>query len=82
VPSEVLSDNGKQFTGRHTRPQPVEVMFERICRENDINQRLSKPRSPTTTAKTERFRKTLREELPQVPAQRPYPCRHSIPGRH
>jgi hypothetical protein len=27
VPSEVLTDNGKQFTGRHTRPQPVEVLF-------------------------------------------------------
>ena len=63
VPSEVLSDNGKQFTGRHTRPQPVEVMFERICRENGINQRLTKPRSPTTTGKIERFHKTLREEL-------------------
>nr|WP_020512396.1 DDE-type integrase/transposase/recombinase [Actinoplanes globisporus] len=23
VPFEVLSDNGKQFTGRHHRPQPV-----------------------------------------------------------
>ncbi|MDG9728388.1 DDE-type integrase/transposase/recombinase [Streptomyces sp. DH41] len=32
VPFEVLSDNGKQFTGRHTRPQPVEVLFERIRR--------------------------------------------------
>ena len=63
VPSEVLSDNRKQFTGRHTRPQPVEVMFERICRENGINQRLTKPRSPTTTGKIERFHKTLREEL-------------------
>jgi transposase InsO family protein len=63
VPSEVLSDNGKQFTGRHTRPQPVEVMFERICRENGINQRLTKPRSPTTTGKIERFHKTLRTEL-------------------
>jgi transposase InsO family protein len=63
VPSEVLSDNGKHFTGRHTRPQPVEVMFERICRENGINQRLTKPRSPTTTSKIERFHKTLREEL-------------------
>ncbi len=34
VPSEVLTDNGKQFTGRHTRPEPAEVMFERVCREN------------------------------------------------
>jgi hypothetical protein len=59
----VLSDNGKQFTGRHHRPEPVEVMFERICRENGITQRLTKPRSPTTTGKIERFHKTLRAEL-------------------
>jgi hypothetical protein len=37
----VLSDNGKQFTGRHMRPQPVEVLFERVCRENGITQRLT-----------------------------------------
>ncbi|MBO3752602.1 IS481 family transposase [Streptosporangiaceae bacterium NEAU-GS5] len=63
VPFEVLSDNGKQFTGRHTRPQPVEVLFERVCRENGVTQRLTKPRSPTTTGKIERFHGTLRREL-------------------
>jgi transposase InsO family protein len=63
VPFEVLSDNGKQFTGRHTRPQPVEVLFERVCRENGITQRLTRPRSPTTTGKIERWHKTLRREL-------------------
>jgi transposase InsO family protein len=63
VPVEVLTDNGKQFTGRHTRPQPVEVLFERICRHNGITHRLAKPRSPTTTGKIERFHKTLRREL-------------------
>lgn len=63
VPSEVLTDNGKQFTGRHTRPQPVEVLFERVCRENGITPRLTKPRSPTTTGKIERFHKTLRNEF-------------------
>jgi hypothetical protein len=63
VPSEVLTDNGKQFTGRFTRPYPAEVLFERICRENGISQRLTKRRSPTTTGKVEWFHKTLREEL-------------------
>ena len=58
-----MSDNGKQFTGRHTRPQPVEVLFERVCRENGITQRLTRPRSPTTTGKIERWHKTLRREL-------------------
>lgn len=64
VPFEVLTDNGKQFTGRHTRPPAGgEVLFERICRENGITQRLTKPRSPTTTGKIERFHRTLREEF-------------------
>lgn len=63
VPSEVLTDNGGQFSGRHHRPQPVEVLFERVCRENGITQRLTKPRSPTTTGKIERFHRTLREEF-------------------
>lgn len=63
VPGEVLTDNGRQFTGRHTRPQPVEVLFERICRENGVVLRHGKPRSPTTTGKIERFHKSLRAEL-------------------
>jgi len=46
VPSEVLTDNGKQFTAR-----------------------LTKPYSPTTTGKIERWHQTLRRELldPAVP---------------
>jgi transposase InsO family protein len=63
VPAEVLSDNGKQFTGRFGKPRPAEVMFERICRENGITQRLTKPRSPTTTGKIERLHQTLQQEL-------------------
>ncbi|TMR88806.1 IS481 family transposase [Nonomuraea basaltis] len=63
VPAEVLTDNGKQFTGRFTKPVPAEVMFERLCRENGISQRLTKRRSPTTTGKIERWHRTLREEL-------------------
>jgi len=63
VPAEVLSDNGKQFTGRFTRPRPSEVLFERICRENGITTRLTRPRTPTTTGKIERWHKTLRTEF-------------------
>jgi transposase InsO family protein len=63
VPGEVLSDNGKQFTGRFTRPRPSEVLFERICRENGITTRLTRPRTPTTTGKIERWHKTLRTEF-------------------
>jgi transposase InsO family protein len=63
IPEEVLTDNGKQFTGRFTKPRPGEVLFERICRENGIVARNTKPRSPTTTGKVERFHQTLQREL-------------------
>jgi transposase InsO family protein len=63
VPAEVLSDNGRQFTGRFGKPRPAEVLFDRICRENGITHRLTGVRSPTTTGKVERFHKTLRTEL-------------------
>jgi Transposase and inactivated derivatives len=62
VPGEVLTDNGKQFTGRFTKPRPGEVLFERICRENGITARNTKPRSPTTTGKVERFHQSLEGE--------------------
>jgi len=78
VPSEVLTDNGKQFTGRHTRPQPVEVLFERVCRENGITARLTKPRSPTTTGKIERFQCATRRPVAS-PAQ-PGGTRREVPG--
>jgi hypothetical protein len=66
VPEEVLSDNGKQFIGRFGKPRPAEVLSERICRENGITQRLTKPRSPTTTGKIERLHQTLQLELLNV----------------
>jgi transposase InsO family protein len=62
VPEEILTDNGKVFTGRFNRP-PVEVLFDRVCRENGITHRLTEPRSPTTTGKVERFHRTLRTEF-------------------
>jgi transposase InsO family protein len=55
IPDEVLSDNGKQFTGRFGKPRPAGVLFERICRRNGIRQLLTKPYSPTTTGKVERW---------------------------
>ena len=47
APTQVLTDNGKVFTGRFAQP-PVEVLFDRICRENGIDHILTQPRSPTT----------------------------------
>lgn len=62
VPDEVLTDNGRVFTGRFSA-KPVEVLFDRICRENGIHHLLTAPRSPTTTGKIERFHRTLRVEF-------------------
>ena len=66
VPEEVLTDNGTVFTGRFIRPRPAEVLFERICRENGIARRLTRPRSPTTTGKIERLHQSLQLELLDV----------------
>jgi hypothetical protein len=54
------------FTGRFIKPRPAEVLFERICRENGITQRLTRPRSPTTTGKIERLHQSLQLELLEV----------------
>src|SRR6184192_345824 len=62
VADQVLTDNGKVFTGRFAQP-PVEVLFDRICRENGIDHILTQPRSPTTTGKIERFHRSLRVEF-------------------
>src|SRR5487761_70515 len=63
VPEEVLTDNGTVFTGRFIKPRPAVVLFERICRENGITQRLTRPASPTTTGKIERLHQSLQLEL-------------------
>jgi transposase InsO family protein len=62
VPDQILTDNGKVFTGRFG-PGTGEVLFDRICRENGIRHLLTAPHSPTTTGKVERFHKTLRVEF-------------------
>src|SRR5438093_387970 len=62
IPDEILTDNGKVFTGRFG-PHPVEVLFDRILRENGISHRHTGVRSPTTTGKIERFHQSLRREF-------------------
>ena len=42
------------------------MLFERICRRNGIVQRLTKPYSPTTTGKVERWHQALQLELLNV----------------
>ena len=62
VPEEILTDNGKVFTGRFAH-HDTEVLFDKICRENGIKHILTQPRSPTTTGKIERWHYTLRREF-------------------
>jgi len=61
-PDEILTDNGKVFTGRLAR-SPATVAFDRICLNNGIRHILTAPYSPTTTGKIERLHKTMRKEL-------------------
>jgi transposase InsO family protein len=62
APEQILTDNGKVFTGRFHHP-PVEVLFDAICREHGIEHLLTQPRSPTTTGKIERFHRSMRAEF-------------------
>jgi transposase InsO family protein len=62
VPDEILTDNGKVFTGKLGR-KPANVLFDRICLNNGIRHLLTAPYSPTTTGKIERLHKTMRKEF-------------------
>ena len=67
VPDQILTDNGKVFTGRFgPAGSSAEVLFDRICAENGIRHLLTAPRSPTTTGKVERWHKTMRTEFLRV----------------
>ena len=62
APEQILTDNGKVFTGRLGR-KPATVLFDRICLNNGIRHLLTAPYSPTTTGKIERLHKTMRKEF-------------------
>jgi transposase InsO family protein len=62
IPEQILTDNGKVFTGRLGR-KPANVLFDRICLNNGIRHLLTAPYSPTTTGKVERFHRTLRKDF-------------------
>lgn len=62
IPDQILTDNGKVFTGKLAQ-KPAVVLFDRICLNNGIRHILTAPYSPTTTGKVERLHKTLRKEL-------------------
>ncbi|MFZ2176539.1 MAG: integrase core domain-containing protein, partial [Rhodococcus sp. (in: high G+C Gram-positive bacteria)] len=63
APSRSSPITGSSSPASSPDRRPVEVLFERTCREYGITARLTKRRSPTTTGKIEPFHRTLRFEL-------------------
>ena len=58
----VLTDNGVQFSDSgKPRRHPAEHLFDRICRENGIEHRLTRPYHPWTNGQAERMVRTLKE---------------------
>ena len=68
--SEILTDNGKEFTDRFRpsgeREPTGKHVFDRKCAENGIEHRLIKPRRPQTNGMVERFNGRVSEILDQT----------------
>ncbi len=54
-------DNGIQFTNRKQDTTAFEHIFDRVCRENGIEHRLTKIAHPWTNGQVERMNRTLKE---------------------
>ncbi|WAW09437.1 IS481 family transposase [Oxalobacter vibrioformis] len=57
----VLTDNGIQFTNREKDRFAFEHIFDRVCRENGIEHRLTKVKHPWTNGQVERMNRTIKE---------------------
>ena len=57
----VLTDNGIQFTNRKQDTSAFEHIFDRVCRENEIDHRLTKVNHPWTNGQVERINRTIKE---------------------
>jgi len=57
----VLTDNGIQFTNRERDRYALEHIFDRVCRENGIEHRLTKVKHPWTNGQVERMNRTIKE---------------------
>ena len=55
----VLTDNGIQFTHRQQDTHAFKHIFDRVCREHDIEHRLTKINPPWTHGQVERMNPTL-----------------------
>ncbi len=56
-----LTENGIQFTNRKQDQFAFEHIFSRVCRENGIDQRLTKVNHPWTKGQVERMNRTIKE---------------------
>ena len=57
----ILTDNGVQFTDRKPVGAFPGHIFDRVCRGNDIEHRLTKVNHPWTNGQVERMNRTLKE---------------------
>jgi transposase InsO family protein len=57
----VLTDNGVQFTPRKQDIWDSEHIFDRVCRTNGIEHRLTKVNHPWTNGQVERMNRTVKE---------------------
>jgi transposase InsO family protein len=57
----VLTDNGVQFTNRSRDTCAFEHIFDRVCREHEIEHRLTKVKHPWTNGQVERMNRTIKE---------------------
>jgi transposase-like protein len=57
----VLTDNGIQFTNHERHIYAFEHIFDRVCWEHEIDQRLTKIKHPWTNGHVERMNRTIKE---------------------
>jgi transposase InsO family protein len=57
----VLTDNGLQFTNRKRDLYAFRHIFERVCQESGIDQRLTTTNHPWTNGQVERMNRTLKD---------------------
>ena len=57
----ILTDNGVQFTNQARNHRALPHIFDRVCKENGIEHRLTIPAHPWTNGQVERMNKTIKE---------------------